>query len=364
MGTITLEALDTTVLRLLDDAPASGDELATAVEHSRSELADRLEELEENGLLREREDGTYALTKSGTRVLDVPADGSTDSRIDAPTHVQQAIKGLDLRADREEAVFDAVAFLQYWGDTTESELIDGIYSENTAEYETAEKWWQTFMRDTLAELPDIESPTADEESWRYTGTPEIEERTEDGRHLFDDSPSSYGSVKHALEVLDLSADQRTAVHTVFDVLYQRNTATETELKQEVYEQTATGDASADEWWTQRIEPVLRDLPGVEQMDEKTWRYIGDEVNHSGASTQSDEHTEAAIATDTSTAEMGTETDDVCPVCQQPYDGRTYIKASETRLSGWTNPICITASPAETPGGADITFYYHSSEDDN
>jgi DNA-binding PadR family transcriptional regulator len=361
MGTITLEALDTTVLRLLDDDPASGDELATAVEHSYTELTDRLEELAENGLLRERDDGMYALTESGTRVLDVPADGSTDSRIDAPDHVRQAIKGLDLRADREEAVFDAVAFLQYWGSATESELIDGIYSENPAEYETAKQWWQTFMRDTLAELPAIESPTADEESWQYTGTPEIDEHTEDGRRLFDDSPSSYGSVKHALEVLDLSVDQHTAVRAIFDVLSQ-HTATETELKQDVYEQTATGDAPADEWWTQWIEPILRELPGIEQMDEETWQYTGNEVNHNETSTQSDKYPKATIVDDTSTAETEAETDDICPVCQQPYDGRTYIEASETRLSGWKIPICVTASPAETPGGADITFYYHSSND--
>jgi biotin operon repressor len=288
MGTITLTARDMTVLRLLADAPASSNHIAETVEYSRSELTDRLEELAENGLLWERDDGKYTLTESGIRVLDVPADGSTDSRIDAPDHVRQAIKDIDLRADREEAVFDAVAFLQYWGEATENELIDGIYSENPAEYETADEWWQAFVRDTLAELPDIEPPTADEEPWRYTGTPEIEERTEDGRRPFDDSPTSYGSVKHALEVLDLSTDQQAAVHAVFDVLYHR-TASETELKQEVYEQTATEDVSADEWWTQWIEPVLRELPGVEQIREKTWGYIGDEVNHSGASTQSDEH---------------------------------------------------------------------------
>lgn len=360
MGTITLTTLDTTVLHLLATAPASSDQLAETVEYSPSELADRLEKLEKNGLLWERDDGVYVLTESGTRVLDVPADGSTDSRIDAPDHVRQAIEELDLRADREEAVFDAVAFLQYWGRVTESELIDGIYSERPAEYETADEWWQTFMRDTLAELPEIEPPTADEVSWRYTGTPGIEERTEDGRRPFDDSPMSYESVKHALEILDLSADQQAAVQAVFKMLYQRSTATETELKQDVYEQTATGDTSADEWWTQWIEPVLRELPGVEQMGDKTWRYISDEVNHSGASPQLDEQTEATIAADTRTE--GTETHDVCPVCQQPYDGRTYIEASETRLSGWTIPICITTSPAETSGGADITLYYHESDD--
>lgn len=51
METITHTARDTTVLQLLADAPTDGDHIAEAVEYSRSELADRLEELAENGLL-------------------------------------------------------------------------------------------------------------------------------------------------------------------------------------------------------------------------------------------------------------------------------------------------------------------------
>lgn len=59
MGTIILTTLDTTVLHLLANTPASSDQLAEASEYSHSELADRLEELEENGLLWERDDGVY-----------------------------------------------------------------------------------------------------------------------------------------------------------------------------------------------------------------------------------------------------------------------------------------------------------------
>ena len=363
MGTITLTARDTTVLQLLADAPADDDQLAETVEYSRAELEDRLEELAENGLLREREDGTYALTESGSRVLDVPADGSTDSRIDAPDDVTQAIEALDLRPDREEAVFDAFAFLHYWGEASESELIDAIYSENPAGYETADEWWQTFMRDTLAGLPAIDPPTADEKPWRYTETPTIDKRTEDGRRPFDGSTTTYGSVKHALEVLDLSADQHAAVQAVFEALQQRNTVTVTELKQDVYKQTAAGDMSADEWWTQWIEPVLQELPGIERMGGKTWRYIGDEADHGGVSTQPDEPIEATIAAEPTTTNE-TDAEDVCPVCQQSYEGRVYIKASETRLSGWTIPICITAQPADTPAGAEITLYYHETSDEH
>lgn len=352
MGTITLTARDTTVLQLLADAPATGDQIAETIEYSSSELTDRLEELAENGLLWEREDGTYALTESGSRVLDVPADGSTDSRIDASDEVTQAIEGSDLRPDREEAVFDAFAFLHYWGEASESELIDGIYSENPAGYETTDEWWQEFMRDTLAGLPTIESPTGNEEPWRYTGTPTIEARTADGRRPFKD-PTTYGSVKHALEALDLSAAQHAAVHTVFETLQQRRTATVTEFEQDVYNQVNAEDLSADEWWTQWIEPVLFELPGIEQMDGNTWRYTGDTADN-GVRTHSDETSE------TITDETGTDT--VCPVCQQSYDGRVYIAAGETRLSGWAIPVCITTGPADTPAGADITLYYHGTPD--
>ncbi len=218
MGSITLAPHDTALLHLLADAPSSSDHLAEIVEDPRPELTDQLAAFEENGLLWKQADETYALTESGSRVLAVPADHGVDSRIDAPRRVCQAITKQDLRPDREAAVFDAVAFLQYWGEATESELIDGIYSETPAGYETADKWWQSFMQGTLAGLPDIEPPTADRTVWRYTGTHETEEPTEDGRDPFAGPTTSYGSVKHALEALDLSSDQHTAVHTVFATL--------------------------------------------------------------------------------------------------------------------------------------------------
>lgn len=359
MGTITLTRRDRAVLHVLADAPADSEQLAAAIEYSASasDLADRLEELGENGLLWERDDGTYALTESGTRILEMPVDGSADSRIDAPDHLREAITELDLRPERVEAVFDAVAFLQYWGEATESELIDGIYSENPVEYETDDEWWQLFMRDILADLPDIDPPTEETDSWQYTAA-EITERTEDGRSLFAGPTASYGSVKHALEVLDLPPDQRTAVHAVFAALRQHKTVTESELKRTSYEEIDP-DMSANAWWTQRIEPVLRELPGIERRDDQTWQYTGDETDHDGAIPE-EEHDETPIADDTTTWE--TEANDLCPVCQQPYEGRTYIEASETRLSGWAIPICIKTTAAKTPSETDITLYYHDSSD--
>lgn len=358
MGTITLTERDRSVLRVLADAPASSERLAGEVEYSTSDLAERLQELAENGLLWERDDGTYALTESGSRALETPMDRSGDSRIDASDHLREAIAALDLRPERAEAVFDAVAFLRYWGEASESELIDGIYSEKPGGYESTDEWWQLFMRDTLAALPDIDPPTedTDSDSWQYTAA-EIEEHTEDGRSRFDGPTQSYGSVKHALEVLDLPNDQHTAVHAVFAVLCHNKTAAETELKRTSYEE-GSPDMSADAWWSQRIEPVLRELPGIEQQDEQTWEYTGDTTDHTGAA---DKHDETLVDDTTATQEM--EANDLCPVCQQPYDGRAYIEASETRLSGWAVPICIKATAAETPSGADITLYYHESTDD-
>lgn len=362
MESITLAPRDTALLHLLADAPASSDHLAEIVEYSRPELTDQLAAFEENGLLWKQADETYALTESGSRVLAVPADHGVDSRIDAPRRVCQAITKQDLRPDREAAVFDAVAFLQYWGEATESELIDGIYSEAPAGYETADKWWQSFMQGTLAGLPDIEPPTADGTVWRYAGTPETEEPTEDGRDPFDGPTTSYGSVKHALEALDLSSDQHTAVHTVFVALRHRTTVTETELKQDVYDQTAAGDTSADEW-IQWIETILREVPRIRRIDEQTWHYAGNKVDHAGTSPGSDEHNRPTGTDDTpTTRELGE--NDACPVCQQPYDGCTHIEASETRLSGWAIPICIKIRPTETPGGATITLYYHDTFGDN
>lgn len=134
METITLTARDWTVLHLLADGSASK-QLASTTEDS-FDLTDRLPLLVENGLLWERDDGKYALTESGYRVLETPVDGSGASRIDAPEHVREAIVERDRQPSREEAVFDSVAFLQYWGEATESELMaDGSLASPRFEIE-------------------------------------------------------------------------------------------------------------------------------------------------------------------------------------------------------------------------------------
>ncbi|MFC6963152.1 winged helix-turn-helix domain-containing protein [Halocatena marina] len=274
---LTLTTRDRIVLRLLAEAPVSCNEIAATVEWSATDLEGRLESLEENGLLWERDNGTYTLTGSGFRVLETSGSDNRDCQIDVSDQIQQTIGELNLRPDRAKAVQSAAAFLQYWGQASESEIIDGIYSERPSGYESADEWWQTFMRETLASLPDIKPPTNGATVWQYAGTPEIEEHTEDGRSFLESSPTSYGSVKHALETLALTADQRAAVHAAFVVLRHNSTASETALKRESYERVKPTTMSAEAWWSLRIEPILQKLPGIERVDEQTFHYTGDDV---------------------------------------------------------------------------------------
>lgn len=393
MVTLTLSGREKSVLRRLAEDPTSVEALVEAVEYDHSELTERLTAMEENGLVRQGDDDSYALTESGRRVLEAPATGEADSRIDVPDRVQAAIDALGLRADREEAVYNAFAFLRYWGEATENEIVDGIYSENPIDYGSVDDWWQTFMRDALASLPEVEEPGAGERTWRYAGTPEIETETEDGRQLFSPETDSFGSVKHAFEALDLPADRQAAVHAVFAALQERETAAETDLKSEAFEQADAGYSSADEWWVECVEPVLAELPGVEQAEDGTWRYTGtdssqylpdaqSEADESESSSDGAEATDgpttkvpderAAEATDEqaveATGEPATEAtdepaaDDVCPVCHEPYSESVFIEAGETRLSGWSIPTCVKATPADTPTGTDLTLYYHSGDD--
>lgn len=115
IGPITLAAHDMAVLHLLADTPASSDHLVEIVEYSRSELTDR------------------------------------------------GFRGKQPAVKQDDETYRCSCISPVLGEAIESELIDGIYSEDPAGYETTDEWWQTFMQDTLA------------------GMPEFEERTEDGR---------------------------------------------------------------------------------------------------------------------------------------------------------------------------------------
>lgn len=179
MGTITLDEQDEAVLERLRQGDADVEALAESVNADVEYLDDRLPELADNGLV-ERVDDAYALTDDGARALEATPIGAKDDRIDTPPAVEERIEAFDLRPDREDALRNAFSFLHYWGEASGTEVIDGVYSENPAGFESEREWWTECVRDRLAELPTIEAPGSTDGLWRYEGTPVVEERTDDG----------------------------------------------------------------------------------------------------------------------------------------------------------------------------------------
>lgn len=276
MVTITLDERDSAILTALSRGDATIESLADGVTCPPDYLRDRLPELADNGLVRRVDDDVYTVTANGKRVLAGSPAGTMDDRIDTPAPVEREIRSFELRPDREEAVRNAYAFLHYWGEAVESEIIDGVYSENPAGFDSDEKWWTEFVRERLADLPLVESPDSAGEPWRYSGTPTVEEVTEDGRLAPDDGATARTSVKFALEQSELSEEERSAVRAVFESLVRSGEASAAEIRDRVYPDHDAGYDSAAEWWADCVRDGLRMLPGVERADDgrDVWQYHG------------------------------------------------------------------------------------------
>jgi DNA-binding Lrp family transcriptional regulator len=277
MGTITLDDRDRAVLEHLRETDAAAvDALAEATGVDIDDLRDRLPELADNGLVGRTAADAYELTDDGMRTVEATPVGAKDDRIDTPQAVEERIDGFDLRPDREEAVRNAFSFLHYWGEAVGSEIVDGVYSEDPAGFESEVEWWDDFVRDRLAELPSVEPPGSDDEPWRYAGTPIVEKRTEDGRTAPPADGFERTSVKFALERLDLDDEERRAVRGAFDRLLVEGTVTESEFRGEVYPDREAGYGSVSEWLDDCLRPALEALPGVERIHEEggaeRWRY--------------------------------------------------------------------------------------------
>lgn len=273
MVTITLDDRDEAILEHLRREDADIEALADSVNCSRTYLEKRLPDLADNGLVLRVRGDVYTITANGKRTIAAAPAGTMDDRIDTPPDVEQRIESFDLRPDREEAVRNAFAFLHYWGAATEGEIIDGVYSENPAGFESSEEWWTECVRDRLADLPLVEASSSTDRQWRYTDTPTVDEPTDDGRDTPDDVISQT-SVKYALERSRLDGDERSAVRAAFDLLVREGEMIADEIKKRIYPNHDAGYDSSSEWWDDCVREAFESLPGVEQTDVTgdVWRY--------------------------------------------------------------------------------------------
>lgn len=177
MVTITLDDRDEAVLERLRRDDTDVESLAESVGVDAEYLRDRLPELADNGLV-ERVDGEeYALTDHGTRAVAEPIELAAE-RMETPPDVDEHVRSLELRPDREAALRDAFSFLRYWGQAYGSEIVDAVYDETPAGYDSGRAWWDDCVRERLAALPSVEPPASDDEPWRYDGPSVVEERSD------------------------------------------------------------------------------------------------------------------------------------------------------------------------------------------
>lgn len=259
--TNTLDERDRTVLEALFRERADESALAERLDGDPDALAERLAALAGNGLIERAAGGAYTLSDSGRRILLASPTGALDDRIDTPSADEEAIESWDLRADRADAVRAALAFLRYWGEATESEIVDAVYSEYPAGHASAADWWDD-LRDRLAALPSVASPEAPDERWRFEGQPVIEQPTTDGRAVLGPAATAHSSARFAIESLDLDRDERAAVRAAFARLVADGAVAERTLREDVYPDHAAGYASPEEWWTGCVEPAFERIPGV------------------------------------------------------------------------------------------------------
>lgn len=226
-------------------------------------LHERLAGLADNGLVVERGDGRYERTESGRRVLVAAATGAVDERVDTTPEVEAALEALG--PAEADAVRHAFALLRYWGSVTDAEIQEAVFSEAPAGRDSPAEWWAEVVREPLASLPGVEAPTECGGPWRYAGPPEAGEPGTDGRRVLSRFHPVYGDVKHALESLELSPDEREAARAAFGYLYRRGGASEEEIGRAVYPDQPAGYPSVEAWWDGAIRDAFDALPGVERI---------------------------------------------------------------------------------------------------
>lgn len=269
-----LDKSDRRLLATLGSDPAAVASLADALDRSTDELDDRLAALADNGLVQVTDDDRYRRTESGRRLLRT-AGGRMDEAIDTDPDIEAVIAAADLGPEAADAVRAAYTFLRYWGQASSDEIVDAVYPEWPAGTDSPDGWWQTIGQ-ALAEVPDIarvDGNSSAVELWRYAGTPEASTPDSDGflpaeRH----GRPKYGSVTHAIESMDLSAEERHAVRSAFAVLRRCGTASEVEISEAAFDEGAAGYETVEELWRGLVADAFERLPGVTRDDGDRWRY--------------------------------------------------------------------------------------------
>lgn len=356
MGTINLSDEDKAVLKQLRKGRNITDNLASTVSYDLSTLAEQLDLMADNNLVRDVGHGVYELTESGRRVLSAPGDGTADDRIDTPASVEQTLSAFDLSVECEEAVRRAFTFLRLWEEATATEIKDGVYDEKPADYASADEWWEQCVRDHLAALPHIEQPPFDDEVWMFVGPKSAGESTANGRRMLDSNAEHIPptNAKHTIEELADDDAHQEAVLAAVEQIRQQGEMSEADIKETVYDSHRAGYESPDEWWKQGVRDILEEVPGIKQA-------IPGEIWIATQIVNSEHEGESHQTTDENMATSIEEEEDVCPVCQRQYSGQVLLETNETVLSGYPLKRCVKAGAADTSNGTALSVYYHQND---
>lgn len=170
--------------------PLTAPELADALNCSRRTALDRLTDLADDGRLQSKQVGGRSRvywtpidgeTPEPARERDTAASGVSDAPKASPAgagdvpdspeeiDIDEALDGLDLDADRREAVRAMYAYLAEHGTARKSDFTDDVYPKYPAGYGSPGGWWNRLGKEALASLPGVSKPAEGRPTWRFSG---------------------------------------------------------------------------------------------------------------------------------------------------------------------------------------------------
>ena len=262
--TTDVDSDDLGLLRELSKGEADSNALAEATGRSAETVERRLSALVDEGLVETTDDGAYALTASGHRLLRArPDDPAMEP--DVPAAVDLVVSSFDLKVDAGDALRRSAVFVRNWGAVTASEIVDAVYSEAAAGYDDPDEWWDDLVGERLAALPGVVPPDGEDDRWRYVADDWTVDEETDGRRVLDGDEKRYGSVKHAIEREAENDREADLLSTLFEALAVSGRLDDEDVRRFL---DAVDDRPVD---SDRVVAALAALPGVER-DDGEWRY--------------------------------------------------------------------------------------------